>query len=181
MSKLYGAVLAIGLAACTHTSPPSTPEKAASLESQAHATVQAMIQDQPGLAELLQSSAGYAVFPNVGEAGVFIAGGAYGNGVLFQGGQVIGYVDLKQASVGPQLGAKGYSELILLRTPYDIARLKGGKFQLGGDVSAVVLTAGANATGTLDPNTTVVVRPHGGLMAGISVQGQRIDFVPRRG
>jgi lipid-binding SYLF domain-containing protein len=181
MTKLYAAALLMGLAACTNTSPPSSPQKAADLESQAHATVHSMIASQPGLADLLNSSAGYAVFPNVGAAGVLIAGGAYGNGVLFQGGAPVGYVDIKQASFGPQLGAKGYSEIILLRSQYDVDRLKAGQFQLGGDVSAVVLTAGAAATGTLDPNTTVIVQAHGGLMAGISVQGQRIDFVPRRG
>jgi len=181
MTKLYAAALAIGLAACTHTSPPSSPQQAADLEGKAHATLQSMIAAQPGLSDLLNSSAGYAVFPRVGEASVLIAGGAYGNGVLFQNGQVVGYVDLKQASFGPQIGAKGYSELILLRSPYDVDRLKAGKFALGGDVSAVVLTAGANASGTLDPNTTVVIESQGGLQAGISVQGQRIDFVPRRG
>jgi lipid-binding SYLF domain-containing protein len=181
MSKLYAAALLIGLAACTHTSPPSTPQQAADLEANARATVHSMMATQPGLAELLQSSAGYAVFPRVGEASVLLAGGAYGNGVLFQGGQVVGYVDIKQASFGPQIGAKGYSELIILRSPYDVARMKGGNFELGGDVSAVVLTAGANATGTLDPNTTVIIQSQTGLQAGVSVKGQRIDFVPRRG
>jgi lipid-binding SYLF domain-containing protein len=180
MTKLFAVALAFGVVACTHTSPPSSPQAAANLEAQSHATVHSMMASQPGLADLLNSSAGYAVFPNVGAAG-FIAGGAYGNGVLFQGGQVVGYVDIKQASFGAQVGAKGYAELILLRSPYDVDRLKAGQFQLGGDVSAVVLTAGAAATGTLDPNTTVIVQAHGGLMAGISVQGQRIDFVPRRG
>jgi lipid-binding SYLF domain-containing protein len=134
--------------------------------------------EQPGLEGLLAASAGYAVFPSVGAAGALYVGGAYGKGVLFQHGNVVGFVDVKQASVGLTLGGKTYGELLLLRNQYDVERLKAGKFAIGADISAVVLTAGAQGSATLDPNTSVIVRPHGGLMADITVSGQRIDFAP---
>jgi lipid-binding SYLF domain-containing protein len=158
-------------------STPS-PTQQASLESDAHAALNEMRAKQPGIDPLLSSAAAYAVFPKIGEAGAIYVGGAFGKGVLFQRGIVIGFVELKQASVGLTLGGKTYSELLVLRTQHDVDRVKAGKFQVGGDVSAVVIKTGAAAAGTLDPNTTVIVQPQGGLMAEITVSGQKIEFAP---
>lgn len=177
MTKLcVAAALAIGIAAC-QTSTPSA-SKQHELEMKATAALDEMRQMNPGIDSLINASAAYAVFPNVGAGGALYVGGAYGRGVLFEHGTVVGFLDLKQASVGLTLGGKTFAELLILRTPYDVARLKAGKFALGANISAVVLTAGAEAKGTLDPHTTVIVKPHGGLMAELTVQGQRIDFAP---
>jgi lipid-binding SYLF domain-containing protein len=164
-------------AACSHNTSATSPRQP-SLEAKASSALAEMRQSQPGIDALLSSAAGYAVFPSIGAAGVVYVGGAYGKGVLYQHGNVVGYVDLKQGSVGLELGGKTYSELLILRTQYDVDRLKAGKFEVGGDVSAVVLKTGAAATGTLDPNTTVIVKSQGGLMAGITVSGQKIGFTP---
>ena len=176
MTKYYAAAI-FAVAACTHTHTPS-PAHQAELEAKASATLDEMRANQPGIDALLSSSAGYAVFPSIGAAGAVYVGGAYGKGVLYQHGTVVGFVSLKQANVGLTLGAKSYAELLLLRTQYDVDRLKSGNFEVGGNVSAVVITAGAGAHGTLDPNTTVIVQPHGGLMGELTVSGQKIDFAP---
>ena len=124
-------------------------------------------------------SAGYAVFPNIGAAGAIIAGGAYGQGVLYENGVPTGYVSLKQGSIGPQLGGQSFAELVFLRTPYDVSTMKAGAFKFGGDATAVVVTAGASISGQIAEGRTVFVQPHGGLMAGISLSGQSIGYVPR--
>ena len=49
----------------------------------------AIQQEYPDMAELFQSSAAYAIFPNVGK-GAYVIGGASGNGVVYQNGNVIG-------------------------------------------------------------------------------------------
>ncbi len=182
MRKLcVGIALALAVAACSHeASTPSAP-KAAQMENAAQATLDEIRQNQPGVDQLLSSAAGYAVFPNVGAAGALFVGGAHGNGVLYQNGQVAGFVTLNQGSVGLTLGGKTYAEVLILRTPYDVAQIKAGKFELGASASAVVLTAGAAAAGTLDPNTTVIIDTHGGLMAGITANGQKFQFAPARG
>jgi len=177
MTKFFAAIL-IALAACATSSSPPSPAHQQKLENEAAAALSSMRAQNPGIDSLLSASAGYAVFPNIGAAGAVYVGGAYGKGVLYQRGTPVGFVTLKQGSVGLTLGGKTYAELVLLRTQYDVDKLKAGKFELGGDVSAVVLTAGAGATGTLDPNTSVIVQPHGGLMGGITVSGQTIEFIP---
>jgi lipid-binding SYLF domain-containing protein len=180
MTRIYAAaVLAFGIAACSHNAPSAAQQS--ELQQKAAAELNIMRGQQPGLDALLSSAAGYAVFPSIGEAGALYVGGAYGKGVLYQGGNVVGYVSLKQGSVGLTLGGKTYGELLILRSQYDVDRLKAGKFAVGGDVGAVVLTAGAQGKGTLDPNTSVIVRPHGGLMANITVTGQHISMLGNAG
>jgi lipid-binding SYLF domain-containing protein len=129
----------------------------------------------PDLDPLLARSSGYVVFPDIGKGG-FVVGGAYGRGVLYQHGQQAGFVDLSQASVGAQVGAQAYSELVVFAQPYDVDRLKAGKFELGANASAVVLTAGA--AGATDPSSgvSVFVVPKGGAMAELSVSGQKLNF-----
>jgi len=172
------AVIAFGAAACTSPAP-SSPQAAASIEDQANATLGQMFSRAPGLRSLANASAGYAVFPSIGAAGAVIAGGAYGRGVLYENGVQVGYVSLKQGSIGPQLGGQSFAELVFLRTPYDVQMMKAGSFKFGGDATAVVVTAGASISGQIAAGRTVFVAPHGGLMAGISLSGQSIGFAPR--
>jgi lipid-binding SYLF domain-containing protein len=179
MSKLCAVIsVTLAIAGCT-SKGPSSPTEAANLEHKASAALADMRADAPGLDSLLAASAGYAVFPNVGSAGALLAGGAYGKGVLYEHGVSRGYVSLSQGSIGPQLGGQTFAELLVLRTDYDVQRLKAGKFDFGANATAVVLTAGATLAGDIDRGSTVFVMPHGGMMAGLSVSGQHIDFVPR--
>ena len=171
------ALLAIAGAACTSKGPES-PQAASSMQQQADATLGEMRNRAPGLDSLLTASAGYAVFPSIGSAGAFIAGGAYGKGVLYEHGIPTGYVTLKQGSIGPQLGGQTFSELLVLRSSYDVQTLKAGNFKFGADATAVVLNEGAAISGQIAAGRTVFVKPRGGLMAGLSVSGQHIDFVP---
>jgi lipid-binding SYLF domain-containing protein len=180
MTKIYAAaVLAFGIAACSHNAPTAAQQQ--ELQQKAAAELNVMRSQQPGIDALLSSAAGYVVFPSIGEAGALYVGGAYGKGVLYQGGQVVGYVALKQGSLGLTLGGKTYGELLLLRSQYDVDRLKAGKFSVGGDAGLAVLTAGAQTKGTIDPNTSVIVRPHGGLMANLTVSGQHISMLGNAG
>ena len=129
---------------------------------------------------MLDTSAGYAVFPEIGKGGL-VVGAAYGRGVLYQHGRKAGFVELNQASIGAQLGAQTFTELIVFRNDYDVARLKAGTYSLGANASAVVLTTGAAATADFVDGVAVFVVPRGGAMAELSLSGQKINFSPRGG
>jgi len=179
MSKLsFLAAIALAVPACQGPAP-ATPQAQASLEDQASASLGDMFARAPELHSLLNASAGYAVFPNIGAAGAFVAGGAYGKGVLYENGHAVGFVSLSQGSIGPQLGGQTFSELVVLRTPYDVEHLKAGNFKLGAEASAVILNAGVAVAGSVAAGRTVYVYPKGGLMASLSVSGQQINFQPR--
>ena len=120
-------VIAAGLLGSCATAPASREEKATLVE-EARARLQQM-QRGPGLGALLQK-AGYALFPDVGKAGLGV-GGAYGRGVVYERGQHIGYSDLTQASVGLQVGAKASARSSCSR-PRPPGALQGGPGQLRG-------------------------------------------------
>lgn len=90
-------------------------------------------------------SYGYAVFPTVGKAGIGI-GGAYGEGRVYRGGVAVGRTDLKQLSIGWQLGGQGYSLIIFLEDQRAFDDFTSGKFEFGAQASAVAITAGASAS-----------------------------------
>jgi lipid-binding SYLF domain-containing protein len=140
----------------------------------------AMIQKDPDLAPTLERAAGYAVFPKIGKGG-FVVGAAYGRGILYDHGHQAGYVELNQGSVGAQIGAQSFAELIVFLRDEDVQSLKNGEFSVGGNVSAVALTNGAAAGADLTQGVAVFVLPHGGLMAELSVSGQKINFEPLHG
>lgn len=175
MCRTYLIVAAIGIAAC---GAPKTRGEQRRLDDQAEAALQAMEAKDAGISRRLREAYAYAVFPDIGKAGLLYVGGAYGNGILYEHGRPSGVVQLRQGSAGLELGGQTYAELVLLQDQGDVERLKDGKFDLGGDISAVVLKSGAAAAATFRDGVAVFVMPRGGLMAGVTVTGQSIEYHP---
>ncbi len=90
-------------------------------------------------------SYGYAVFPTIGKGGL-VVGGAFGRGQVYQGGQRVANVSMKQVSVGLQVGGQAYSEIIFFESKYSFDDFMSGNFEFGADASAVAITAGASAS-----------------------------------
>jgi lipid-binding SYLF domain-containing protein len=168
--------LMIGIVACA--TAPKTESGRRDLEARADATLESMKTRAPDLGPLLGSSYAYAVFPDIGKGGA-VVGAAYGRGVLYEQGRMTGYVELNQGSIGAQLGGQSFSELIVFQDRYAVERLKAGTFELGANVSAVALTEGASASPSFTEGIAVFTVPLGGLMAELSVSGQKINYQPR--
>jgi len=171
--KLATTLIVLGAMACGGA--PKTASERTSLEQNAQATLTQMTAKDPSLQGLLDMSAGYAVFPDVGKGGL-IVGGAHGKGVLYENGQRTGFVELSQASIGAQIGAQSFAEILVLRLPYDVQRIKNNQFSLDANASAVALSAGAAASASSKRGVNVFVMPRGGMMAEASVGGQQITF-----
>lgn len=178
MKKISLTAIVVALCACA-TAPKTTAEKR-SLEDEATSTLATMMTRDPGLETRLRTSVAYAVFPSIGKGG-FGAGAAYGRGVLFEGGRPSGFVELNQGSIGAQLGAQTFAELIVFMDPNSVAELKNGEFSVGANASGVILTSGAAATAQFDNGIGVFVMPRGGAMAELSVSGQQINYQPGAG
>jgi lipid-binding SYLF domain-containing protein len=131
--------------------------------------------DHPNIAELFDTSVGYAIFPNVGK-GAYIIGAASGNGTVYENGSMIGYSSLKQVDVGLQIGGKAYIEVIFFQTQDALDRFKNGSYEIAGNVSAVILEKGVSRSVEFRDGIGVVTKPKGGAMAGISVGGQKFEF-----
>ncbi len=89
-------------------------------------------------------SYGYAVFPTIGKAGIGI-GGAYGKGQVYAQKKHVGEASMTQISIGFQLGAQGYSQIIFFEDKRAFDEFTGGNFEFGATAQAVAITAGASA------------------------------------
>jgi lipid-binding SYLF domain-containing protein len=131
----------------------------------------------PSLNEFLKNSHGHAIFPRVG-AGGFIVGGGWGRGVVFEGGNQIGFADMTQANVGLTAGGQSFSQLIVFQNKSALDRFTGNQIAFDANVSAVALTTGAAATANYQNGVAIFVRPIGGLMVSANLGGQQFRFQP---
>lgn len=166
----------LGLTSCT-TAPRSEEGKADIRIKAADALAEAERND-PSLASVLQDAEGYAVFPTVGKGAAGI-GGAYGKGVLYEGGNVTGYCDLSQASIGLQLGGQAYTEIIAFETSEALGRFKSGNFAFGAQATAVALKSGAGANAKYADGVAVFTMGETGLMYEASIGGQKFSYQPK--
>lgn len=131
----------------------------------------------PTLQGVIDSSAGYVVFPNVGKGG-FIVGGAHGKGCVFEKGQLIGRATMTQGSVGAQIGGQSFSELIVFQSSTALDNFKSGKFEMSAGVSAVAVKTGASQAAKYTEGVAVFTMAKKGLMAEAAVGGQKFKFEP---
>jgi lipid-binding SYLF domain-containing protein len=160
---------------CT-TAAPKADDRAALAASSQGALASFKAKD-PTVQSLINKSVGWAIFPDIGKAAFFV-GGSYGRGEVYERGKLIGYADLTGVSGGFTWGAQSYSQLLLFLRQEDLDKFKRGDWSLEGNVSAVLLTAGA--AGRTDPSKGVIaiVDTKGGAMAEASLGGQRFRFTP---
>jgi lipid-binding SYLF domain-containing protein len=167
-------------------------------EQQDYASTIQVFKSDPVVAKFFSDSYGYAVFPTIAKAG-FVVGGSYGEGQVYQGGKVTGTAKLIEGSIGWQFGGQAFSEIIFFQDKRAYDEFTSGNFEFSAGAEAVAITAGAQAqAGTAGssagasagPKTGVqaetgyykgiatFVHAKGGLMAGVSVAGQKFTFEP---
>jgi len=162
-----------------------------------YADTKKMFIDAGESADFFNNSYGYAIFPTIGKAGLFI-GGAYGEGRVYVGGKHIGNTEMKQATIGLQFGGQGFSQIIFFKDQRAFNEFSSGDFEFGAQAEAVVITAAATAKGSTTGHsatasggknnatttgkyykgmaTFTIVK--GGLMYDISLGGQKFDYTP---
>ena len=155
---------------------PKTQEARQALHKNSDATLDAMKQRDSSLESFLDRAHAYAVFPSVGKGGL-IAGGAYGRGVVYEQGAMIGYADLSQATVGLQIGGQAFSELIVFKDADALSRFKSNSTDLTANWSAVLVKAGAAKAADYREGVAVFTKPKGGLMVEAAVGGQTFTYV----
>lgn len=175
MGRVLGLLAAVGLFAvgCAHA--PTKPGEQADLKAAAHQTLATMEGKDPGLRPLLDQSIGYIVFPQVGEGGFLIGGGA-GAGVLYEHGKQTGFAELSHMSAGALAGGQKYAEVVVIKDPKVLEDLKAGRFDFGAKAQAVIVRTGASQNATFENGIAVFQDPIKGAMANASVTGQRIKL-----
>ena len=172
---LAGLVIA-GLVGCS--TAPKTEAKRDKLMTDVESGMAEMKAADPGLDKLIKDAYGYAFFPTIGKGGVGV-GGAYGRGLVYEQGNFIGYSDMKQATIGLQLGGQSFKELILFQDKAALDRFTSESFEFSANASAVAVTAGASAAAKYENGVAILTQPNGGLMFEASVGGQKFNYLPK--
>jgi lipid-binding SYLF domain-containing protein len=168
----FVALLAAGCA----TAPKSDAGRTQLTDDTTTALKQAR-QADPSLNTFLQNSSGYAVFPRVTK-GALGVGGSYGRGTVYASGNLVGYADITQATVGLQAGGQEFREIVVFESPGDVDRFKAGKLTTAANLSAVALKSGAAESAKYTDGVAVFVQPIGGLMVEAAVGGQQFTYQP---
>jgi lipid-binding SYLF domain-containing protein len=129
------------------------------------------------LQRYFEEAVAYAVFPASVRAGTGL-GGAYGNGWLFEDGEVTGRVVLVEFFAGADLGAQSYRSILFFRNHAALQRFRRGRFEFTGQANATVITAGKSLTPSYATDVAMFVQVRGGLLLEASVGAQRYDYFP---
>ena len=182
--------LALALAACSSGSSEqglSTTTSAGTdrtaLVSEARAALAEYYRIQPGGRQLGDKAKAVLVFPSITQAGLGV-GGLYGNGVMFEKDNPVGYYNVAGGTFGFQIGGQSFSQAYFFNTDEALATFR--KFhgvELGAGLSAVAADYGA--AGEISSNTLqqpLVVASWGqtGLMAAAVIEGAKItELAPK--
>lgn len=152
----------------------------------------------PSVQPFFNNAYGYAVFPTVGKGGM-VVGAAFGKGRVYRQGELTGHVTLSKVSIGFQLGGQAFSEIIFCQDKRAYDEFTSGSFEFDASMSAVAVTAGAQAKAGTEGTTAgasagpatgaqasigytkglaVFVHTKGGLMYEAAIGGQKFDFTP---
>jgi lipid-binding SYLF domain-containing protein len=180
------AIVGLALPGCTTTPPSHTEEGHADLR-EINANVDlalAKLNDTvPSSRELVRRAKGIVVFPSILQAG-FVVGGEYGKGVLRVGNVSEEYLRLTAGSVGWQIGAQSKAVVLLFMTQDALEKFRHSNgWEVGADATVAVATIGANGDiDTITAQKPIIgfVTTNAGLMAGVTLQGAKIDvLVPK--
>jgi len=168
--RLIGVIVLLGLLAGCAATPSDD-----ALISESRSTLTSFIDRDPGLQSWLDQAYGYAVFPNIGKGGFWVGGG-FGRGVVFEQGRPVGRASVSQATIGPQIGAQSYSQVIFFRDEASLRRFQRERFEFSAQATAVAATEGRSATTSYERGVAVFNLARGGLMAEASLGGQKFRY-----
>lgn len=178
MKFLHAVLVLFMLAACaTDNRPTPLFASTAELDTTARASWQEFITINDGARTLNEDAVAVLVFPNIVKAG-FIAGGAYGDGVLLRGDETAGYYNSTSATYGFQAGAQrfGYALVFTNETALDyINNSEGWEIGVGPSIVVADRGIGRNLTSTtLRADVYAFIYGQEGLMGGGGIQGTKI-------
>jgi lipid-binding SYLF domain-containing protein len=164
--------IAPALAAASKTDPQADQAAAAALRQ--------LIASNPAAKELNEKAIAVLVFPKIVKIG-FLLGGAYGEGVLRQGDQTVGYYNSSAASYGLQAGAQWFGYALFFMKPDALKYLEDSNgFEIGVGPSVVVVDQGLAkkiSSTTLSQDVYAMIFGQKGFMAGIGLEGSKITKI----
>jgi lipid-binding SYLF domain-containing protein len=175
---MLAAILSAGtLVLVSCSTVPQTTEAKAVLSAEITEAIAVFKEKDPEIMRFFDSSYGYAVLPKVLKGAIWF-GGAYGKGEVFEQGKMVGFCDMKQASLGFSFGGEYFREIIFFKDKVDLDRFKTEEYTFSAQVTGVAATAGAAAKTDYKAGMVVFIATDKGLMVDASLGGQKFNYVP---
>jgi lipid-binding SYLF domain-containing protein len=173
-----GAVMGIGALLVA----PAAAETAAEIDAGVEGARDKCAADVVGCETAAEKARGMLVFPKVTKGAIGV-GGSYGEGALIVDDKPAGYYSTAAASIGLQLGAETYSQIIMFMTPEALANFQNSSgWEAGANAKVTMIDQGKAA----DINAMIADSPvlafvfgQQGLMGDLSVQGAKITKLER--
>ena len=173
-----GAALCLGLFSAT-ANAASTAEE---LNVDGQHALQNLYKSNPIAEDISKKAIAVLVFPNIVKAGL-VFGGAYGEGVLFNGPTAGCYLISVSASWGLQAGAQTYGYAVFLMRKKALRYLdRTDGWELGVGPTVVVVNEGVAknlSTSTLKDDAYAFIFDQQGLMASLSIEGTKVSRIKR--
>ena len=141
-------------------------------------TIQVFEAKDPSIKKRFKSAHGYAVFPDIGKAGLIIGGGG-GDAQVFERGRMIGTAEVSFLNVGATAGVQHYSEVIFFKDKAALDRFRANKLEFDANASAVIAKSGASDSADYHNGVLVFTHPIEGAMLEASIGGQKFTFHPK--
>ena len=157
---------------------PAAAATASELETTATAGLKQCFAEVSGCKAVGEKAKGILIFPEITQAAVGI-GGSYGEGILQIDGKTVGYYSLTAGSIGLQLGAKKFSQVLMFMTKESLAAFQtssGWTADAGAGVTWIDQGTSEQAS-TMSHDKPVIGFAFGeqGLMGAAAVGGSKIS------
>jgi lipid-binding SYLF domain-containing protein len=160
----------------------ATAETAAEIDARVETARDDCAAQIPGCNAAAEKAQGLLVFPEVTKAAVGV-GGSYGEGALIVGDKTAGYYSTTSASVGLQLGAEKYAQIIMFMTAEALDKFRNSSgWEAGANAQVTLIDQGKAANiSSVMANDPVIAFVFGqkGLMGDLSIQGAKITKLER--
>ena len=162
--------------------PSATAETAAKIDAGVEAARDQCAAQIPGCDAAAEKAQGMLVFPEVTKAAIGI-GGSYGEGALIVDDKTAGYYSTAAASVGLQLGAEKYAQIIMFMTAEALDKFRNSSgWETGANAKVAMIDKGKAADiSSVVANNPVIAFVFGqkGLMGDLSIEGAKITKLER--
>lgn len=165
------------LPSCLSPQGQTAEQKRSAILSMHDETLGRLYAQRPTAKEVVDKSAGYAVFSNVNAQYLVIGGGGgYGVAVDRSSGYKT-YMKMAQVGLGPGLGVQDIRVVFVFHSPraYMSFVNKGWEFGAQADAAAKARDKGLAATGeiSIDAETTMYTMSEAGLMIKVNLAGTK--------
>ena len=158
-------------------SPVLTVIAAGDLRAEAETAIRNLQSADSTLINIFTNSAGYAVFPRVGDTGL-LRGAEHANGIVYEEGKPVGETILTEVASGAQVGGAAFYEIVFFETAEALENFKQGHFEMSAKVNTVAAAEGAALAAKYRDGVLAFTMPKSGLMGQVVIGGQKFWFRP---